>query len=152
MAAGFRLGAVLKLRERDETLAQRKLADARRVAAGIEDELRDLQRTSESAGSFMRDGHLSGPINLQLLASHRRYVNSVAVVGRERMRKLALARQAVEAARAELAEAAKRRMAIERLRDKAEARRRGEAQRRSAKVADEAAVQAAHRDRANGPA
>ena len=140
----FRLDAVLKQRKLAETLAQKDVAEAQRAAQAAEDELRSLQATSDSAGAFMRDGNLQGPINLQLLAAHRRYVNSVAVVGREQMQRLALARQKVEAARQVLAEKARARMALQTLRDKQEAQWRKDRARREAKTADEVATQRAN--------
>ena len=140
----FRLAAVLRQRELAETLAQKTLAERRRDAAAVEDELRALQGGNHAAGAFMADGRLSGPINLQLLAAHRRYLNSVATVGRAKIRRLAVAREAVEAARRDLAEAARRAAALRALRDKAEAAYRLDLKRKQDKADDEAAVQRAH--------
>lgn len=137
----FPLAAVLRQRELEERLAHKAVAEKLEVVREIEGELRQLQHTSEEAGQWLREGRLQGPINLQTLAAHRRYVNSVAVVGREQMQRLVIARQAAEETRKHLAEAAKRRKAVEKLRDKQEAEWRKSRARREAKLADESATQ-----------
>ena len=137
----FRLDAVLRQRELAERRAQAALAEAARKVAALEDDLRQLQASAEDAGQWMNDGRLQGPINLQLLAAHRRYLNSVASVGGEQVRRLALARRDADAARAALADAAKRRGALETLRDKQRDQWLSDRKRREAAADDEAATQ-----------
>jgi flagellar export protein FliJ len=138
----FRLDTVLRQRELEETVAQSAVAEARRKVVAIEEELRDLQGQSDAAAQWMSAGrHLQGPINLQTLAAHRRYLNSVATVGGDKVRRLALAQRDVETARQRLAEAARRRKAIETLRDKQEQQWRTDRRRREDAAADEAATQ-----------
>ncbi|MEM8874946.1 MAG: flagellar FliJ family protein [Planctomycetota bacterium] len=114
----FRLEAVLRQREAEHRAALERLGHAQAQVAAIENELRELQRQSDETARWMRDDQMTGPINLQVLATHRRYVNSVASVGRASVQRLAIAKRSADAVALEVAEVAKRLKVIEKLRDR----------------------------------
>ena len=135
----FKLEGVLQLRERAEQQAQRALAERAGAARRLSEELTALNDDLVASTQELRGGRLVGQIDLAYLAAHRRFTTDVTRAGAALMQRLALAERDVQAARAELAEAAKQRRVLETLRDKHEARWRAEQQRRETVEADEAA-------------
>jgi flagellar FliJ protein len=117
----FKLRAVLSQREMIEQGRQRELAvvEADRVAVQLE--LKRLDDTVRAAVADLRENQLTGKLNLSFLAAHRRFILATQRQGVLLLQKLDAAQQKVDAARAELAEAAKQRRIIEKLRERQQA-------------------------------
>jgi flagellar FliJ protein len=114
----FNLDGVLTQRKHAEHQRQRELAEAQRVVAQLEAELRDVEATQASVTQDLRDNRLVGQIDLAFLAAHRRFIIATQRKGMAIVQQLANAQAKVTTARTELAEAARQKKAIEILRDK----------------------------------
>lgn len=147
----FRLHAVLQQREVQHRAVLDRLAQADAHVAAIENELRQLQRQSEDTARWMHSDQLTGPINLQVLATHRRYVNSVASVGRASVQRLALAKRSADAVRKEAAETGKRVKVIEKLRDRDHEQWLADRKRKEQIANDETATQMSFANRLADP-
>jgi flagellar FliJ protein len=137
----FRLEVVLRQRKRAEQEAQRELAvrQARLVAA--EDELKRLEERVRAASDDVRQNHLTGSLDLNFLSAHRRFLNAMQRQGMEIVQRIAAGRNLVEEARMLLAEAARNRKVIEKLRERQLARWREEQQRMESIAFDEIGMQ-----------
>ncbi|MEM6313304.1 MAG: flagellar FliJ family protein [Planctomycetota bacterium] len=144
----FPLEAVLRQRETLHRAALDRLAQAEARVSAIEAELRMLQSDSDATARWMLSGQLTGPINLQVLATHRRYVNSVASVGRASVQRLALAKRQADELRTQAAETAKHVKVIEKLRDRAHEQWLTERKRKQQIADDETATQMSFANRA----
>ena len=70
----FRVEAVLKMRQQAEQLAMRKMADAQQRVAGIEDSVRDLQSRLAQQDELVRQGVLTGTVDVAYMSLYRRHV------------------------------------------------------------------------------
>ncbi len=126
-------------RQRDVSVVGNELAAAEaeqaRVATAVQDALNDL-----------RANHLTGPIDLNYLAAHRRFMLAMQRQQVERAERVRVARAKVDAAQKRLAEAAKDRKAIETLREQQQARWAEGQARTDAAAQDEVAMQIAYED------
>ena len=136
----FRLTAVLRQRKRDEQEAQRNLATQAAVVNQLQDSLRALNSELQANADAMRH-YLQGKLDMQYLAAHRRYTGSMQRRGNEIVAQIAAAQKKVDEARIVLSEAAKRRKAIETLRDKQLDRWKLDQARRDTAATDEIASQ-----------
>jgi flagellar export protein FliJ len=84
----------------------------------IENELRSLDQTMKEANEELRGGHLSGSIDTNYLAAHRRFILSAERKGVQLMQRIALASRTVDAAREKVVEATKQTKIIEKLRER----------------------------------
>src|ERR1700722_11134814 len=84
----------------------------------VEQELRSLNLSMQAASEDMRRGHLIGRLDMGLLAAHRRYNAAMQRKGQGLVQRLAAMQPQLAAKRAELIEAAKRRKAIEMLKQR----------------------------------
>lgn len=114
----FRLEPVLKQRKRDEQEKQRELAVRELVVVNLQAELKRLDESLKSASEDLRTNHLTGAIDLNYLTAHRRFLGAMQRQGLAVVQKIATAQAHVDDARRKLAEAAKQRKVIERLREK----------------------------------
>ncbi len=114
----FQLQGVLRHRELIEQNRQRDLATAAAAHAVVLAELRALDDTVGKAVADLRQNHLTGTLDLSFLAAHRRFVLAMQRKGLEQMQQLAEAQKKVDIARGALAEAAKQKKIIEKLREK----------------------------------
>lgn len=139
----FNLQTVLDEREREEQLCQKSLGEAALRKQKLDDELAVLERQIVENNESMRDNHLVGKLNVNILTSHRRYLIATRqqVIGLAQ--RIAAARLEVEQARRKLNEAAKNRKAIEVLRDRQKARWSAEQERKERAIADDASMQIA---------
>lgn len=144
----FKLKPVLDQRQRDEDDRQRELAQLLRQRMILQQQLRELQGSIRSDKATMTDS-LTGSVDVSRLREHARHAGHVT----QRAQQLAVSmlglERRVEAARADLLEATKRRKAIELLRDKQKKRFDNEQRRREAADLDEIAT-AAHVRRMRG--
>lgn len=133
----FKLQAVLRHRELIERQRQRAVALASAKAVELQQQLAALDDSVKAATQEMRDHHLIGRLDMNYIAAHRRFVTAS---GRQAMglaQKLALAQRDLDDARAVLAEAAKQRKILEKLRDRQQERWRIELDRKESAEIDE---------------
>src|SRR4051812_30104701 len=133
----FRLETVLRQRKRAEQEAQRELAHRQAKLVGLQTDLQALDQGLRKAADDVRDNHLTGKLDLNFLAAHRRFVNAMQRQGLNLVQKIAAAQRSVDEARGLLAEAAKQRKVIEKLREKQLARWNDEQSRKETAAMDE---------------
>ena len=139
----FKLRAVLRQRDLLEQECQRDLAivEAQRVV--IQTDLKRLDETVRAALADLRQNQLTGELNLSFLAAHRRFMMAMQRQGALQVQKLDAAQKKVDAARVKLAEAAKQRRIIEKLRDQQHAAWAEAINRKETAAMDEIAMQMA---------
>lgn len=141
----FRLESVLNQRAREEQCCQAALGEALGVQVDCEAKIAEIEQQVRLDNDLLRD-RLIGAIEINELLRHRRFLATCALeVGRISER-LVSARLKVEAARRKLTEAAKRRKALEILRDKQRNEFNSESERKEQLELDEAALQIAFSD------
>lgn len=114
----FNLQAVLSQRTYVERERQRALATLLTQMTGYETELLLLDREAKEAGLDLRENRLTGPVDLAFLAAHRRYMAATERKARVIIQKMGLLQRQIDEARALLAEAAKARKVVEKLRER----------------------------------
>src|SRR5215212_2764963 len=137
----FRLEPVLKQRKREERDKQRELAVRELVVVNLQIELKRLDDALRSASDDLRNNHLTGSIDMSFLTAHRRFLLSMQRQGRGVVQQIAAAQVQVDDARRKLAEAAKQRKVIERLRERHLLRWREDLARREQAEMDEIGTQ-----------
>ena len=93
----------------------------------------------------MKENHLTGPIDVNYLAAHRRFTVAMQRKGLAIVQDMARQQAKVDEAQRLLGEAAKERKIIEKLREKQHERWKAEAARREAAQLDEVAMQMTYR-------
>ena len=117
----FQLDGVLRQRKLAEEQKQRDVAVVEAEMTALEAQLRELDGSVQATTADVRANRLTGRLDLNFLAAHRRYAAAMqrkAVALAERM---AAVKVRLDAARAALAEAARQRKIIEKLREKRQA-------------------------------
>lgn len=114
----FNLEAVLRQRSHIEKEKQRELALIQRQMTQLQHELRALNETVQTAASDIRDNRLVGTLDMAFLAAHRRFMAATQRKGTELVQRMAIVQKQVEDAQRTLAEAAKDRKAMEKLKEK----------------------------------
>lgn len=114
----FRLEAVLRHRRFVEDQRQGELAAAQREMARLEGELRALNEAASSVTDDVRANRLTGRLDMNFLAAHRRYAAAVQRKGMIVVQEMAKQQREVDRARAALAEAVKRRKIVEKLKER----------------------------------
>ena len=137
----FQLEAVLRQRDLLEKQKQREFALIQRQMAQLQAELRALNDTVQGATTDLRDNHLVGRLDMQFLAAHRRFTLATQRKGVELMQRMALVQRQVDEAQRALAEAAKHRKAMEKLKEKHFERWKAEQAQKEFLAADEMATQ-----------
>src|SRR4051812_30074101 len=95
----FRLESVLRQRKRAEQEAQRELAHRQAALVELQNDLQALDAGLRKASDDVRDNHLTGTLDLNYLASHRRFVNAMQRQGMNLVQKIAGAQRTVDEAR-----------------------------------------------------
>jgi flagellar FliJ protein len=113
----FKLEALLKQREREEQECLRLLAEQAAVVNSAQEAVRRINETVQSGHEDVRR-HLMGPLDMGFLTAHRRFMGAMQRQVIELVQKAVQAKKRLEEARTRLAEAARRRKAIEILREK----------------------------------
>jgi flagellar FliJ protein len=149
---GFRLEPVLAQRKRVEQEQQRELASRELVVVNLKNDLKRLDESLRGAAEDLRKNHLTGAINLNFLTAHRRFLTAMQRQGIGIVQQVAGAQVLVDEARQQLAEAAKRRKVIEKLREKQFARWREDQERRELAQLDEIGAQIAYANITEGDA
>lgn len=114
----FNLEGVLRQRTQVERDRQRILAEKQAILTQLTEELRQLDALVQTSVADVRQNRLTGPLDLGFLAAHRRYTLAMHRRAIEQARRIVTAQQSVEQARLELAEAAKQKKVIEKLKEK----------------------------------
>ena len=114
----FKLDAVLKHRKRLEEDRQRDLAQVTARLVALESELRAMDSTVQQTLADLREKHLVGRLDMHFIAAHRRFMLATQRKAAGLIDRIAAVQREADAARAALAEAAKQRKVIEKLREK----------------------------------
>ena len=126
----FQLEAVLRHRKMLEEQRMRELGVAQAEMAKLEAELRGMDEATKGVSQDLRDNRLTGTLDMAFLAAHRRYVLAMQRKALALAQRMAAQQQVVDAARARLAEAAKQRKIIEKLRERQHGRWKSEQSRK----------------------
>jgi flagellar FliJ protein len=137
----FQLQGVLRHREMVEQEKQREFALAQAAKSAAQAELKALDEAVQQALADLRANHLTGSLNLSFLAAHRRFMLAMQRQGIVLMQKVQEAQKKVDVAQAALAEAAKQRKVMEKLRERQHTRWAEEISRKEAMQLDEVATQ-----------
>lgn len=137
----FQLEAVLKHRKNREQEKQRALAVIQAELTKLHNELMALDQSVTSANDDMRRNHLTGQLDLDFMAAHRRFLIATQIRASELLQKMTGVQRQVDEARQELAAAAKDRKVIEKLRERQHARWVAEINRKETAEMDEIGMQ-----------
>lgn len=137
----FKLEAVLRQRKHVEGERQRALALVQAQMTQLQNELRLVNETVQTSTTDLRENRLVGKLDLHFLAAHRRFTLATQRKAMQLVQKMALVQRSVDEARLALAEAAKERKAIEKLREKHHQRWAEDIGRREAAQLDEISMQ-----------
>jgi flagellar FliJ protein len=133
----FTLDGVLRHRRHVEQECQRDLAKHQQRVRECENELRQMDQALKGNLADIRENRLIGKLDLGFLAAYRRYAASVQRKGTEIVQRMAVFQRQVETAQKALAEAAKQRKIVEKLREKQYDRWKQEVSRKEAAELDE---------------
>ena len=139
----FQLEGVLRQRKSVEEQRQRELGVAQAEMARMEAELRSMDETTRGVSDDVRSNRLTGTLDMTFLAAHRRYVLAMQRKALALAQRMAAQQQVVDLARRQLAEAARQRKIIEKLRERQEGRWKVEQARRESADLDEVNMQLA---------
>lgn len=142
----FKLEGVLAHRKNIERQRQRDLALLQAQMQQLQTELAGLDQSVKDATADLRNNRLIGHVDLAFLAAHRRFALAMQRKAMGLAQKMALLQRQIDQARAALAEAAKQRKAIEKLREKQFSRFVNELNRREAEALDEIGMQLSYQD------
>jgi flagellar FliJ protein len=142
----FQLEGVLQHRTQLERQKMRAVAETRSQMTALETELRAMDEAVQAAAKQVRDNHLTGVLDMDFLAAHRRFMNASQRQAMEVVQRLAKAKVLFDEAQKQLVEAAKQRKIIEKLREKQHARWAAEAARIEGIELDELSMQLAFRN------
>lgn len=137
----FKLEAVLEHRRFLERQKQRDVAAAQAQMAELQNQLRTVNERMQANTDDLRQNHLVGRLDMNYLAAHRRFESATRRQAMELVQKMAVVQRQLETAQKALAEAAKQRKILEKLREKQELRWRDEQSRREMAALDEVAMQ-----------
>jgi flagellar FliJ protein len=137
----FQLEAVLKHRKNREQEKQRALAVVQGELTKLHNELMALDQSVKSANDDMRQNHLTGKLDLVFMAAHRRFLVATQMRAGELIQQMTGVQRQVDAARKELAAAAKDRKVIEKLRERQHARWAADIARKETAEMDEIGMQ-----------
>ncbi len=142
----FSFDGVLRQREHVETLRQRELATIEREMTRLRAEARELNESMQGPTENLRTNHLTGRLDLNVLAAHRRFIVAVKRKSAGVAERIAGAQKQLDLTRDALAEAAKQRKIIEKLREKILQRWTADVARKGTTEADEVAMQIDYRN------
>src|SRR5688572_9817014 len=114
----FQLDAVLRHRKMIEEQRQRELGAVQTVMAAMGAELRSIDEAAKDVADEVRNNRLTGTLDMTFLAAHRRYLLAMQRKAVALAQRMAAQQQLVDSARRQLAEAAKQRKIIEKLKER----------------------------------
>jgi flagellar FliJ protein len=139
----FKLEALLRQRKRDEQQCQRRLAEHAAIVNAAEEAVRRINESVQAGHDDVRR-HLMGKLDMSFLTAHRRFMGAMQRQVMDLVQKVVVAKKQLEEARIKLAEAARRRKAIEKLREKQLERWQLDQARRETALSDEIGSQIAY--------
>jgi flagellar protein FliJ len=139
----FQLEGVLRHRVNVEHQRKRELAVIQSQMAPLEAELRALDASVRASESDLRTNRLLGKIDLAFLGAYRRYSVAMQRKAMGIAQKMAAVQVQIDQAKRNLAEAAKRKKILEKLRERQMARWRERLEKRDAAEMDEIGMQIA---------
>jgi flagellar export protein FliJ len=113
----FKLEGVLHHRRNIEQQRQRELALVQAQMQNLQSELRQLDQSTQQAMADLRRTRLVGSIDMEFITAHRRFMGSMQRKAMALVQKMSLVQRQVDEARRALAEAAKQRKIMEKLRE-----------------------------------
>src|SRR4051812_21313032 len=117
----FKLDGVLRHRKNIEQGRQREVAEIVAQMTALEAQLAALDADVRATNDDVRQNRLTGSVDVQFLVAHRRYLGATQRRAMELAERMAAVRIKLDEARRNLAEAAKDRKIIEKLRETQEA-------------------------------
>lgn len=114
----FQLEGVLRHRKNIEQERQRQLAVIQGQMSQLQAELRRMDHEVQNANLELRNTRLVGTLDMNFLAAHRRFVASMQRKAVTVAQRMALLQRDLDQSRKALAEAAKRRKIMEKLRER----------------------------------
>jgi len=142
----FQLEGVLRQRKLVEDQKHRELAVIQAEYAALELQLRAMDQEVQSATADVRTNHLTGQLDLELLAAHRRYTLAMQRRAMGIAQQMAAVQTRLDAGRRAVAEAAKQRKIIEKLREKRHAAWAAELNRKEMVELDEVSTRIGYRN------
>jgi flagellar FliJ protein len=142
----FKFDGVLRQREHVEAQRQREVAIVQQEMTQLQAELRALNESVQASTDDLRDNHLTGRLDLNFLAAHRRFMLAMARKGVGLVQQIAGVQKRLDVAQAALAEAAKQRKIIEKLRERSFERWKTDLSRKEMTENDEIAMQIGYRN------
>jgi flagellar FliJ protein len=143
----FKLQAVLTQRSWVELEKQRLLAAAQLKMASLQTELTAVNDQMNAATDHVRKTQMVGKLDMPMLAAHRRYIATMQRKGMGLVQQIAVAQKQVDEARVALAEAAKQRKVLEKLKERQKERWLAEGNRKQLLELDEIGMQLDYRHR-----
>jgi flagellar protein FliJ len=140
----FKLQGVLRQREHAEQEKMRALAVCLKQEADCQAEIAQLNDSVQKSNDDMRAHHLMGVLDMSFITAHRRFMIAMHRQAASLVQKLANAKQLVVQARQALAEAAKQRKVLEKLRDKQKERWQADIAAKEMRDLDEIGMQLAY--------
>jgi flagellar FliJ protein len=142
----FKFDGVLRQREHVEAQRQRELAVVQQEMTKLQNELRELNESVQGSTDDLRNNHLTGRLDLNFLAAHRRFMLAIQRKGAGLVQQIAAVQKRLDVAQSALAEAAKQRKIIEKLREKSFERWKADLARKEMMETDEIAMQIGYRN------
>ncbi len=142
----FQFDGVLRQREHVETQRQRELAIVQQEMTKLQNDLRQLNDSVQGSTDDLRNNHLTGRLDLNFLAAHRRFMLAMQRKGDGLVQQIASVQKRLDVAQAALAEAAKQRKIMEKLREKSFERWKADLSRKEMIETDEIAMQMGYRN------
>jgi flagellar FliJ protein len=139
----FQLDAVLRHRKMIEEQRMRELGAVQSVMAKMEVELRSIDASAKNVSEDVRNNRLTGTLDMAFLGAHRRYVLAMQRKALVLVQQMAAQQQLVDSARKNLAEAAKQRKIIEKLKERQHERWKSEQSRKQQEELSEVNMQLA---------
>lgn len=139
----FQLDGVLRHRRSLEEQRQRELCAAQTEMTQMQAELQSIDEAARGVSTDVRDNRLTGTLDMAFLAAHRRYALAMQRKALDLAQRMAARQQVLDTARRQLAEAAKQRKMIEKLRERQQERWRGEQSRKETAELEEVNLQLA---------
>ena len=141
----FTLEAVLRHRTLAEQERLRDLAVAQAEMARLQGELKALHDSMQASTRDMKANHLTGSLDVNYLAAHRRYTVATQRKGMMLVQEMARQQRKVDEAQRLLAEAAKERKVLEKLKERHRERWAQEVQQKELAELDEVGMQLSYR-------
>ena len=141
----FQLEGVLRHRMNVEHHRQRDLALVQAEMVPLQTQLAALEAQVQTSNDDLRQNRLTGRIDPNFLAAHRRYLGATQRRAMEIVEKMAAVQRKVDKARQALIEAARDRAVLEKLREKQQSAWQDELNRKELSALDEITMQMTYR-------